>query len=475
MGGHRHPTLAIVMLPGGQSHAFQGIAIARSMRGRGWRTAMVLPDFDHDNLEGKKLLGGGLETVVFKTPPYTNKRFQVSRKQRGGAWLLASPHNPMGLSLSLSSLTLQEEMLKQEELMELKTNLHEVGCVALEPLLYIYLPRQLCSQAVSCCVQFVAMHARHFEQMCRHLLDDGAAMDALRGLDADMLLLDVLFSCGEAIAGSVGLQHTGHRTGTMFKSQPIVDAPPSPPGCAELLQTRVMLLDPVDIVDPFMSKLDRFPYSLAVHAAMGSGLVHPMVRTTYALEARGGADPLSFLHYSATIFMHLTNPRMQSWLERATNALVSPVIFSLAQSVARASAQRIALDYNLSGAAHPQGLFRGSRILLVNAADGVSVPRSLPSNVKASVERCGRGVVGLHVLLAQNQTTGEHLPQRLRWFIFVMHHACLPLDGCSSWGLCWVAEKPSRCQPTYPPFWREQDQGGWCMSGDGKRLLGTLS
>ena len=80
--GHRHPTLAIVMLPGGQSHAFQGIAIARSMRGRGWRTAMVLPDFDHDNLEGKKLLGGGLETVVYKSPPDINEQFEVSSKQK---------------------------------------------------------------------------------------------------------------------------------------------------------------------------------------------------------------------------------------------------------------------------------------------------------------------------------------------------------------------------------------------------------
>ena len=145
-----------------------------------------------------------------------------------------------------------------------------------------------------------------------------------------------------------------------------------------------MLLNPMDIVDPFLSRYGGVPHSLAVHAAMGSGLVHPMVRTTYALEARGGADPLPFLHYSATIFMHLTNPRMQSWLERATNALLSPVLFSFGLSVARASAQRIARDYNLPGAADPQDMLRGSRIMLINAADGVSVPRSLPSNVKAS-------------------------------------------------------------------------------------------
>lgn len=46
----------------------------------------------------------------------------------------------------------------------------------------------------------------------------------------------------------------------------------------ELLGKRVVLFSPVDIVDPFWSRFGRLPYSPAVHAALGSGLVHPMVR-----------------------------------------------------------------------------------------------------------------------------------------------------------------------------------------------------
>lgn len=74
----------------------------------------------------------------------------------------------------------------------------------------------------------------------------------------------------------------------------------------------------------------------------------------------------------------------QTWRERATNALLSPLMFWLGSSVARASAQRIARDFGLPGAGDPRDAFRGSRLLLVNAADGVAVPRSLPPNIKAS-------------------------------------------------------------------------------------------
>ena len=76
------PTVVLVMLPGGTSHALQGAAIARTLRGRGWRTAMVLPDFDAVNLESKRLLDAGLETVVFQTPPQSNDHFEASGRVR---------------------------------------------------------------------------------------------------------------------------------------------------------------------------------------------------------------------------------------------------------------------------------------------------------------------------------------------------------------------------------------------------------
>ncbi|EFN58760.1 hypothetical protein CHLNCDRAFT_140490 [Chlorella variabilis] len=222
---------------------------------------MVLPDFDAVNLESKRLLDAGLETVVFQTPPQSNDHFEASGR-------------------------------------------------------------------------FIALHTGHFESMCRHLLGDSAAMEALRGLDADLLFLDVAFPCGQAIS--------------------------------ELLGKRVVLFSPVDIVDPFWSRFGRLPYSPAVHAALGSGLVHPM-----------------------------------TWRERATNALLSPLMFWLGSSVARASAQRIARDFGLPGAGDPRDAFRGSRLLLVNAADGLvgpllvgGEPKPLPADLAAILEGAGpRGAV----------------------------------------------------------------------------------
>ena len=52
--------------------------------------------------------------------------------------------------------------------------------------------------------------------MCRHLLGESAAMEALRGLDADLLFLDVAFPCGQAISG-------GHQL-----AAPACDGPQTP-------------------------------------------------------------------------------------------------------------------------------------------------------------------------------------------------------------------------------------------------------
>jgi hypothetical protein len=57
----------------------QALAIARTLRGRGWRTAALLADFDVAGLSRKGLLDPELETIVFSTPPNSNEDVQVCR------------------------------------------------------------------------------------------------------------------------------------------------------------------------------------------------------------------------------------------------------------------------------------------------------------------------------------------------------------------------------------------------------------
>jgi hypothetical protein len=47
----------------------------------------------------------------------------------------------------------------------------------------------------------IKQHTAHFESMCRHLVRDGGAMAAMHGLQADLLLLDALFSCAFPVSG----------------------------------------------------------------------------------------------------------------------------------------------------------------------------------------------------------------------------------------------------------------------------------
>jgi UDP-N-acetylglucosamine:LPS N-acetylglucosamine transferase len=66
-----------MMLPGGTSHHMQALAIARTLRGRGWRTAALMADFDAASLSQKGLLDPEVETIVFSTPPHSNDDFQA--------------------------------------------------------------------------------------------------------------------------------------------------------------------------------------------------------------------------------------------------------------------------------------------------------------------------------------------------------------------------------------------------------------
>lgn len=66
------------MLPGGTSHNMQALALARTLRGRGWRTAALLADFDVAGLQQKGLLDRELEMVVYSTPRNSHEEFEAS-------------------------------------------------------------------------------------------------------------------------------------------------------------------------------------------------------------------------------------------------------------------------------------------------------------------------------------------------------------------------------------------------------------
>jgi hypothetical protein len=101
--------------------------------------------------------------------------------------------------------------------------------------------------------KMIKQHTAHFESMCRHLVRDGGAMAAMHGLQADLLLLDALFSCAFPVSASL-------------------DVP-------------TVLFGPTDVLDPFWSVLYGLPYSPAVHTFMGSGLAYPLNYWQRAMNA----------------------------------------------------------------------------------------------------------------------------------------------------------------------------------------------
>jgi hypothetical protein len=80
----------------------------------------------------------------------------------------------------------------------------------------------------------------------------------------------------------------------------------------------------------------------------------------------------------------LSSAALQTFLQRAANTLLSPLVFHIADYMAAASGVRLAAEFNFSHTDSPAETHRRSRMMLVNGAAGVSVPRSLPPNVKAS-------------------------------------------------------------------------------------------
>ncbi|KAL4857882.1 UDP-glucuronosyltransferase 3A2 [Chlorella vulgaris] len=163
------PRMVNLFLPGGTSHHLISNALAGAMRGRGWRTAAILADFDARSLAAKGLLDRGLETIVFQTPPKSSEQYQAM---------------------------LSEVQDKPNELIKL--------------------------------------HTQHFDSLCRNLLEDSTAMEALRSMNPDLLLLDSLLNCGHA---------------------------------------------------PFSSAFNAVPYSPAVHSFIGAGFSHPLTFKERAINA----------------------------------------------------------------------------------------------------------------------------------------------------------------------------------------------
>lgn len=64
------------------------------------------------------------------------------------------------------------------------------------------LPQAMLSEVQDKPNELIKLHTQHFDSLCRNLLEDSAAMEALRSLNPDLLLLDSTFSCGHAVAGT---------------------------------------------------------------------------------------------------------------------------------------------------------------------------------------------------------------------------------------------------------------------------------
>ena len=80
----------------------------------------------------------------------------------------------------------------------------------------------------------------------------------------------------------------------------------------------------------------------------------------------------------------LSSVALQTFLQRAANTRLSPLVFHIADYMAAASGVRLAAEFNFSRPDSPAETHRRSRMMLVNGAAGVSVPRSLLPKVKAS-------------------------------------------------------------------------------------------
>lgn len=78
---------------------------------------------------------------------------------------------------------------------------------------------------------------------------------------------------------------------------------------------------------------------------------------------------------------------LQTFLQRATNALLSPVVHSLGSRMVLASATRIAKEFKLDPLG-PTKLFKSAKLFLVHSVPGFGPPRSLPPSVKACPRGC---------------------------------------------------------------------------------------
>jgi hypothetical protein len=165
----------------------------------------------------------------------------------------------------------------------------------------VVLVQRVLAEAQSKPREFIKLHTAHFEGMCRSVLSDGGAVAAMRRLQADLLLLDVAFTCASAITGKPrlharlrpsqrALPAAARRLPAAASAWLVSAAVSNTPGpsvpCMRLhihmhAETMGMppfvLFGPVDIVDPLWSEMAALPYSPAVHTFLGSGLAHPLV------------------------------------------------------------------------------------------------------------------------------------------------------------------------------------------------------
>jgi hypothetical protein len=74
---------------------------------------------------------------------------------------------------------------------------------------------------------------------------------------------------------------------------------------------------------------------------------------------------------------------LQTFKERAINALVSPLVLRLGLKLTTALEHRLAQDFNLPFVG-PEAASHSARLILINSAVGLGPTRSLPPRVKAS-------------------------------------------------------------------------------------------
>ena len=195
-------TVLISPLPGGTSHALQGLAIAKSLRQRGHKVVLFLPDADLEVLLGKRLVAD-VEPVVWQGP--------ANSAQKMESLLLVYQQRPNEVGMLCSSLAGPSSRHQAVWWRRCRR------CGARPPLLACL---QACSQpppppahALSSPLQFMNHTITHYEEQCRALLSDGAALDRLHQLRPDLLLADNSFGCNFLLAGAgtQALLSAGHR------------------------------------------------------------------------------------------------------------------------------------------------------------------------------------------------------------------------------------------------------------------------